>query len=186
MQQHQRGFTLIELIIVIVILGILAVTAAPKFIDITSDAKGATLQAVKGSLQSAGQMVYGKSAIKGQQANTWATGVTPTSTSFVKVNGIDLYTSFGYPHAASITALTAVPATTDLSTIMSLESTEWVFVTGTAAGAATAAKPALNSFAISPKGVTVDYTSATSCHVVYQDAADKNTPPVITIVSGGC
>jgi MSHA pilin protein MshA len=32
--QHQRGFTLIELIIVIVILGILAVTVAPKFIDI--------------------------------------------------------------------------------------------------------------------------------------------------------
>jgi MSHA pilin protein MshA len=43
-----KGFTLIELIIVIVILGIMAVTAAPRFIDISSDANIAKLKALEG------------------------------------------------------------------------------------------------------------------------------------------
>jgi len=42
--KQQKGFTLIELIIVIIILGILAVTAAPKFLDISSDANTSALQ----------------------------------------------------------------------------------------------------------------------------------------------
>ena len=45
---QQRGFTLIELVIVIVILGILAVTAAPRFVDFQTDARIATLEGVEG------------------------------------------------------------------------------------------------------------------------------------------
>lgn len=67
MKRNQAGFTLIELIIVIVILGILAVTAAPKFLDFGGDARKSVLQGVKGSLESAGSLVYGKAIIAGLQ-----------------------------------------------------------------------------------------------------------------------
>lgn len=62
-----KGFTLIELIVTIVVLGILAVTAAPKFMNIQGDARKATLSGVEGALKSAVGIIYGKAALKGAE-----------------------------------------------------------------------------------------------------------------------
>lgn len=64
-KNKNNGFTLIELIIVIVILGILAVVAAPKFIDISSDAKIAVLNSLSGQFKSTISLVQAKARVKG-------------------------------------------------------------------------------------------------------------------------
>ncbi|WP_188007676.1 type II secretion system protein [Photobacterium damselae] len=92
--KRQGGFTLIELVVVIVILGILAVTAAPKFMNLQNDARKASLQGLKGSIEGAAGIVYGKAAIEGKES------LDGSSTSVV-VGDTKVPVSFGYPKATS-------------------------------------------------------------------------------------
>jgi len=84
-----QGFTLIELVVVIVILGILAATVAPKYIDLTADANTATLEAVMGSMKGASALVNSKSIIIGNQ--------NESSSSILLNNGDTLDIGYGYP-----------------------------------------------------------------------------------------
>lgn len=66
--KRKSGFTLIELVVVIVILGILAVTAAPRFLNIQDDARKARLEGMKGAIASALAIGYGKMATAGLES----------------------------------------------------------------------------------------------------------------------
>jgi MSHA pilin protein MshA len=92
---NQRGFTLIELVVVIVILGILAAFAVPKFMGLEDQARIAAVNAMGGSVQSAATMAYGVAEATGQ---TGAAGN-------ITVNGVAVPVAFGYPTVASIGTL---------------------------------------------------------------------------------
>ena len=58
MSRSQKGFTLIELIIIIVIIGILAAVAIPRYVDLVSDAQNGTARGILGSLRSANTLLF--------------------------------------------------------------------------------------------------------------------------------
>jgi MSHA pilin protein MshA len=100
--QKQQGFTLIELVVVIIILGILAVTAAPKFMNLQGDARASALSGLKGAIQGANTLVYSKAALAGKEQ---ATGATVTLSSIaadsaatppVVASSVDVTTDYGY------------------------------------------------------------------------------------------
>lgn len=103
MIRSQKGFTLIELVMIIVILGILAAVAIPRFVDLSADARIASVNGVAGNIRGAVSLARARYLVTGNMA---AVSVTMDGTA-VTVNagtGIPVGTAAGIGAALTSTA----------------------------------------------------------------------------------
>lgn len=166
----QSGFTLIELIIVIVILGTLAVTAAPKFLDLNGDAKIAVLESVGGAMLSASKLVYAKSAIRGQNS---------LQLSNIDIDGdgsSDIETRYGYPSGSRNSGISAA--------MSSNFEKDWIWSTDYRRTKLYLTFASLTH----TSGAYVNQVPivATNCYLIYYRAENLGETPSIEYTTSGC
>lgn len=135
----QQGFTLIELVMVIVILGILAAVALPKFADMGKNAKIASLEGALGAVKSASEIVHSQALVENK-------ATTASGSSVTMERGGTIALVYGYPAESAIQSAaglssdfsvdtSASPATISLASAATPASCKFTY---TAAASATA------------------------------------------------
>lgn len=202
LNKTQQGFTLVELIIVIVILGILAVTAAPKFLNIAGDARGGTLQAVLGSVTTANSLVNAKAKIQGIDESKDELAYV-----YVYEGSQKIHLAYGYPVTSNVAAsvspdpveaavstanvVTAWEELLDVDTTNDFVISSRVIDTATGLLVAGTTETATNKLAVvvNPKDIALPTGASLvtdSCYVYVLQSTAEGDKPTAAAVTSGC
>ncbi|MBB1439719.1 prepilin-type N-terminal cleavage/methylation domain-containing protein [Shewanella sp. SG41-4] len=151
-----QGFTLIELVVVIIILALLAVVAQSKFISLRKDAIVSTMVGMETAMQSAATLTYSKAAIA---------GVERLATTTLNIDGVNVNLAYGYPDgtAAGIAMLMNIPEG-DWNKRPSVYAGAWIYW----------------------HGVITEDAGKAACYLRYRQATSTTARPVIDVQTSGC
>jgi len=171
MRKSNQGFTLIELIMVIVILGVLAAFALPRFANFSVDARKAALQGVAGGMKSAAAISHAQ----------WLISSGSLATTDVTLDGTQIGLWEGYPASEGLT--TAVPPITTIGIIEAI---------GGSAGLGQITELVTPAPVPRVDGVSAGRRSwgfSSTCYITYTEALAVGTvvtPYDVTVEDGAC
>lgn len=168
--KRQGGFTLIELVVVIVILGILAVTAAPRFLNLQGDARHSALTGLEGAMKGAAGIVYGKAAIQGLESEAG------TANKSVTASGTTVEIAFGYPKATDKGIVAALTGFEDNG--------DWVIVKDSVSDKDNSILLTFSEY--KDQDQTALDNNNRKCYIKYKEATDNNSEPTITLLTDAC